>query len=454
MSTGINIGKAIKILDEGVTLTSDVAQIDFTGTGVTATTSGNNVTVNVVGATGVWGISNASGVYTLYSTLTLAMAAAVAGQTIELFADVTETGNVTVNLKDGVNINLNGHTYTVDNAGTANCLQDNGVAVNVSILNGIIKRVQGNASATNTLCLYVTGASTILGDNLKLVQVLNTLKVAMTINNANATVSGMYCIGGNPTIVVSAGRLLDSTAVSGNGGGINNAGIIKNCYGRGINVYGINNSGTAYNCIGEDFSVTGFNNTGYAFGCTGNGYTGYGAGGININCIGFSSASTGFYVNGGSQSYNCSGYSTAGNGIYMINGRISNCTAYSAAGNALGFTNSGSNVSLVYNCTLSSLAAATINANNSTASCKIYNSFIECTWNNASGHGIVCNHNGLEIVNNSIIIANASANAINAASAKTISYANNAFKGATTPVNANITQGITNTHDNQGNILI
>jgi hypothetical protein len=47
MSTGINIGKAIKILDEGSTLTSDVAQIDFTGTGVTATTSGNNVTVNI-----------------------------------------------------------------------------------------------------------------------------------------------------------------------------------------------------------------------------------------------------------------------------------------------------------------------------------------------------------------------------------------------------------------------
>jgi hypothetical protein len=47
MSTGINIGKSIKILDEGSTLTTDVAQINFTGTGVTATTSGNDVTVNV-----------------------------------------------------------------------------------------------------------------------------------------------------------------------------------------------------------------------------------------------------------------------------------------------------------------------------------------------------------------------------------------------------------------------
>lgn len=49
MSTGINVTKPIKILDEGVLLTSDVSQIDFTG-GVTATTVGNNVTVNVPAA--------------------------------------------------------------------------------------------------------------------------------------------------------------------------------------------------------------------------------------------------------------------------------------------------------------------------------------------------------------------------------------------------------------------
>ena len=49
MSSSINVSKQIKILDEGVLLTSDVSQIDFTG-GVTATTSGNNVTVNVPAA--------------------------------------------------------------------------------------------------------------------------------------------------------------------------------------------------------------------------------------------------------------------------------------------------------------------------------------------------------------------------------------------------------------------
>ena len=50
MSTGINIGKSIKVLDEGSTLTSDVAQINFTGSGVAATAVGNSVTVNVTGS--------------------------------------------------------------------------------------------------------------------------------------------------------------------------------------------------------------------------------------------------------------------------------------------------------------------------------------------------------------------------------------------------------------------
>lgn len=50
MSTGINIGKKIAILEEGSSITPDVNQINFTGASVTATATGNNVTVNVTGA--------------------------------------------------------------------------------------------------------------------------------------------------------------------------------------------------------------------------------------------------------------------------------------------------------------------------------------------------------------------------------------------------------------------
>ena len=62
------------------------------------------------------------------------------------------------------------------------------------------------------------------------------------------------------------------------------------------------------------------------------------------------------------------------------------------------------------------------------------------------------------IVNSSFKVANASAYCIDGyggAGGSTWKYANNSFEGSTTPVNtANISQGIVNTSDSQGNILI
>ena len=52
MATSITISKQIAIKDEGVVKTSDVNSIDFTGTGVTATNVGNDITVNIPGAAG------------------------------------------------------------------------------------------------------------------------------------------------------------------------------------------------------------------------------------------------------------------------------------------------------------------------------------------------------------------------------------------------------------------
>jgi hypothetical protein len=61
-----------------------------------------------------------------------------------LFTNVTETSAVTWNLVNGVNINLNGHTYTLDNAGAIAAITDNAVAVECKISNGIIQRLKWN----------------------------------------------------------------------------------------------------------------------------------------------------------------------------------------------------------------------------------------------------------------------------------------------------------------------
>ena len=60
------------------------------------------------------GVANSLGVYTYYNTFSSSMAAAPTGSTVEFFADVIETGSISVNLRNGVNINGNGHTYTLN----------------------------------------------------------------------------------------------------------------------------------------------------------------------------------------------------------------------------------------------------------------------------------------------------------------------------------------------------
>lgn len=52
MSTEINIRKRIDIQEEGVSITPDVSSINFIGAGVTTSTVGDNVTVNVQGSVG------------------------------------------------------------------------------------------------------------------------------------------------------------------------------------------------------------------------------------------------------------------------------------------------------------------------------------------------------------------------------------------------------------------
>ena len=73
-------------------------------------------------ATGIIGIPDGAGWYTFYASLDTAMTAAVSGDTIVFFDDYTETATGNIALKDGVDINLNGHTYTFDKIGTESAL--------------------------------------------------------------------------------------------------------------------------------------------------------------------------------------------------------------------------------------------------------------------------------------------------------------------------------------------
>ena len=394
------------------------------------------------GSSGIFGIANTSGVYTYYSTLTLAMAAAVSGNVIEMFADVTETGAVSVTLKNGVDINGNGHTYTLNSTGTTNAFTiTNSIVTSCKISNITIVR-SGNTGAATCLNTGInsSGVLDFTGSVLR-----NTgggpamyITSAMDINNLIA-----YGVAGNGIRSdTSAGTRINNCTGYGTGGG---AGIYTN------------NGGDIYNCTGYSDSGVGI----------------YAGAGTSMNCVGISTSGTGMVV--GQYSYNCVGRSTSGSGFSSTSATIlSNCSGFSATGvglivgtcpncvNCYGWSSSNYGVQLtsqiyVVNITSHSVSSASLWAVNvsSTAS-KIYGGHISSDWNNAGGFGIR-GWSGIiteTIVNCVFRLSNATAVYLfNDNSAQAITMRGNTYRGGGA-FNANLTQAIVNTEDNQGNIYL
>jgi hypothetical protein len=383
-------------------------------------------------SSGVCGIADASGVYTYYATLTLAIAAASSGTTIEVFTDITETGAVSIALKDGVNINLNGHTYTASNSGTNNSFGDNNVALTCSIFNGIIKRSGATSNMFNALGLYIDNVASKI--TLHGVDVVSTFGYATLTegilvggNHLSTGASGAYglnCRSGSRAyrcygyskfsvgIYVDTGDLYDSTGHSDGGIAIatNSSAKLFNCTGRSSAGEGINIGGTGgfmQNCNGYSTSTYGIICSGYATGCSG-----------------FSSASYGFRAL--EDIYNCNGYSTANSGI-----------------------NVETSTKKAYNCTGISTAAYAIYCKGS-----LHNCTARSTWNNAGGHAVSSNAAFTDVFNCHLEVTHASANCLHFGSAINVYFGANVYKGATTAVNANITQAQTNAPDTYGNIKI
>lgn len=403
-------------------------------------------------ASGIFGIADSSGVYTYYSTFTLAMTAAISGQTIELFTDVTETGNVQVNLKNGVNINLNGHTYTLDNAGTANAISDNNTGVRCKIMNGIISRTNGTASQSNSCTMYIDSSASIIecegvkflstfgyacinegtvygGDYFGNWGFYNRTGVAYNITGTGTTGNGLLIVGSRNVNCIGISSGTHGIATSG--------GSMENCQ-------GISTGGGGYGLFAQGGSISNssfFSSASFGAGCVSS-TTEF------FNCVFRSSASAGLYAQSAVMLDNCSGYSTASYGLWAFNATsiIKNSTGYSTANNGI---RAGSAVEL-HNCTAQSTSAAALHTAN-----KVYSCNIMSTWNNAAGHAITGDSTAYsEVFNCYLQVTNASANCLHYGSAINVKFGANVYKGATTPVNANITQTQANAPDTYGNILI
>ena len=370
-------------------------------------------------SSGIFGIADTSGVYTFYATLTLAMTAATSGQTIEVFADVTESSVTSITLKNGVNINGNGHTYNYT-AATGNCFIDGGVAINSTIYN--LNIVRTNYTSGSVYVQTSTSSDTDWSGS----KIYSTQGSSYGVQLVGTVRNCWVKITGNGTAIYSASNatLINSYGEStGSGYGLDirysklykSEGVTNS--GRGANLEGSN----AYNCL---FRAT-------------SGYGNYG--GILHTSTSISVSSYAGFI---TSAYNSTFITTSGSCLAVQSNSFYNCTIISSSGNCTNYQ------SFNYNCVLRT------NSNTVTGAFfnpEFYNCSIQTNWNNASGHALI---QPGPVVNCYISVANASANCLYNGSALNVKYANNSFKGATTPVNANITQAISNTQDNQGNILL
>lgn len=443
---------------------------------ITGTTSSNSISATTISGgtfygdgsgltnlpsapSGKFGIPNSAGTYTFYSNLAAAMSAATSGQTIEMFTDVTESGTTAITLKSGVSINGHGHIYTFTPT-TSNVFNfiDGGVAVNFNFFN-ITLRKSGTQTGGGVLGLSVSN-SIINGLSTKII--VDTPS-SYGISNYGGTVFAGYVNGfeiisnvaTSMSVSLIRGTIVNCRMISNSttGTALINLGSINNsfvqCTSSGYGVHLPNSSTIANNII--SYSNTGAavagggllnNSTVYSSG-------GYGVSGTNVrNCTIISDGNIAAYL---SNIYNSSVYSTSNVGAFIQNQTITTSTIISTANSGVQLFDA-SNISTSYISTTSANPALLFSNNSLTSKAK--NCTIVNTANSASGHGVRFNFTNAYLLDCQIQVANTSANCMYAASAFAVRYAGCEFEGATTSINANITQAITNTPDSQGNIII
>lgn len=381
---------------------------------------------------GLVSVTDSSGTPTFYATIQSAITNSSSGETVTLHTDITETSTTTINLKDGVNINLNGYTYTLNQASTNNCFSDNNIALECHIMNGVVKRTGGTFSSSNSVCLEVTNSQSLIkcyttvfeSDFGTAVYVNGDVEggifrgvLGAFVDTAKLTNSTCYGTTSNGITTINGGDLHNCKGYSDSGDGINGTGDIFDCYGQ-------SNSGNGVDCNTSSFSfnVTGVSNSG--IGVT------IDSDGMNIN--GKSNSNYGVRLESGFNSVtDVKGYSNSNYGVSFSsgsgNGVFTNIVAHSKSNIAMSMLiNAGS----VY---FTNITAIT-------------------EWNNTGGHGIVVAGSDTDhyIIGAKIKVASSSAYGISGS--KSIHYSNVNVVGATTGIDPSITNLTTNIIDSQGNI--
>jgi hypothetical protein len=172
--TTMSTNGSVAILDEGTSITSGVKSLNFVGSGVTATTSGDNVTVTVAGGGGSGTVTSVAATVpsflsvagspittsgTLAITLSgtaLPIANGGTGATTLAGASITTySGTETLTNKTLTNPTITNYTETLYSANT-------GTAITVDLANGTVQKLTLTGNATITMPTATAGKSFVM----------------------------------------------------------------------------------------------------------------------------------------------------------------------------------------------------------------------------------------------------------------------------------------------------
>ena len=206
---------------------------------------------NNPGNNGPLGIADSQGNYTYYADYTSALKNAKAGDTIVQFANIIETQPVVLTLKNGVNINMNGFTYTslLFPTGVASTtpalLWDGNIAVTCNISNGSFK--SSHTSATGVM-VYMQNASSNITTNCYF-EAVSTNGSFILLRNVGIWTGGKFYHSAyhSQYSYINSGRLNNVYLETGSYG-VSNSGYVNNCIISG-DVVGITGGGYVSNCV-------------------------------------------------------------------------------------------------------------------------------------------------------------------------------------------------------------
>ena len=421
------------------------------GSNITLTQNVDDIQIDAAGGGGAIGIADATGAYTYYTKLDTAIQAATPGQVVELFADIEETTATSVRLRGGVDINFNGHSYTLnETTGVPNVFNTDLMSDGdeVHMWNGKINRIGSVNFTTGT----GFNENRILSNTVSKVLiywhdcVLECDNGGFIYAELGSFYGGTY-LNYHPTATSSWGLIHTSTAATA---------LFYDFRMMSKRMMNLKNyGGKFYNCsfYNEGYITCGlYNGASELYSChvESDGHAGIvGSNGYVYNTY-IKTTSNQPALDFGGTSYDCTAIASASNGLRIghSSAKHYNCTAKSGTNYGVSMNSSG----LIQGGFFQSDSSLGGLLNGS-----YYNAIVNATFRGGSnGDAVQCNNN-VRLADCTLIVTNTSKNAINGIFGNPTSFyfANNVIAGSpTTPINAGVTQAQTTTHDTFGNVVL